>query len=162
VSCAPRAEFCIRETSSSSPSGAVIVCGPLPCVLSWNGLIEIPASTERPSPSRQVPSRRPSGSSPKAPAKFAAAAMPLKPLADFSTTLATTVLPCMSIPGAAPRTMSILATCAAGMRCRTLIRSSVLLVGRSPSINTLPAAPAKPRTALPSSKAKPGKRETMS
>ncbi len=78
------------------------------------------------------------------------------------TTSATSTLPCMSIPGAPPRIRSILATWLAGMRRRTLSRSSFLLVGSSPSISTSPAAPSKPRTLEPSSKTKPGSRSIMS
>ncbi len=48
------------------------------------------------------------------------------------------------------------------MRWRIEPRSSSLLVGRSPSISTLPAAPEKPRTWAPESKEKPGRRLIMS
>ena len=60
-------------------------------------------------------------------------------------TFATTVWPCMSMPGAPPRIRSMRSTLPAGMRVRTDCRESVFEVGRSPLIRTLPAVPAKPR-----------------
>ncbi len=92
----------------------------------------------------------------------ATAATPVTPVLERRITLASTVRPCMSMPGAPPRIRSMRSTWEAGMRCRIEPRSSCLAVGRSPSISTLPAAPAKPRTCGPGSKAKPGRRLIMS
>ena len=78
-------------------------------------------------------------------------------------TLATTVWPCMSIPGSCRRGRY---RCAPPGRseCAPSVspRPSVLDVGRAPSIRTLPAAPAKPRTLSPPSKVKPGIRLIIS
>jgi len=80
----------------------------------------------------------------------------------FRMTLASTVRPCMSMPGAPPRITSIRATWRAGIRLRAEPRSSCLEAGRSPSISTFPAASAKPRTWAPESNEKPGRRRIMS
>ncbi len=91
-----------------------------------------------------------------------AASVSLVPSSVLRTTLAITVLPCMSMPGALPRITSMRRIDEAGMRCRMSWRGSSLAAGRTPSISTLPAAPPKPRTCPPPSKMKPGNKVTMS
>jgi hypothetical protein len=53
-------------------------------------------------------------------------------------------------------------TAEAEMRLRMSSRFSLLVVGRSPLISTLPAVPAKPRALSPPSSRKPGRRAIMS
>ena len=66
-------------------------------------------------------------------------------------TLAMTVRPCMSIPGAEPRISSIRSTSLAEIRLRTESVLSDLEATRCPSISTFEAAPANPRTLSPPS-----------
>ena len=77
------------------------------------------------------------------------------------TTLATTLRPCMSMPGAPPRITSMRSTWLAGRRCRMDWRSSLLLEGREPSIRALPAS-LNPREPPPVDRLKPGVRLIMS
>nr|WP_295107198.1 hypothetical protein [uncultured Caulobacter sp.] len=76
--------------------------------------------------------------------------------------MAITVRPCMSMPGAPPRIRSMRSTVEAAIRRSISCNDSFLVVGRSPLIRTLPAAPAKPRTLSPCSRLKPGRRVIMS
>ena len=90
------------------------------------------------------------------------AATALTPPLCLRMTLAMIVRPCMSMPGAPPRITSMRTTWPAGIRLRADARSSCFDVGRSPSISTLPAAPANPRTCAPELNEKPGRRRIMS
>ena len=87
---------------------------------------------------------------------------PFRPAADLRTTLAMTVRPCMSIPGAPPRITSMRRTEETGIRLRISSRESFFDTGGSPSMSTFPPEPESPRTAAPLSKAKPGSLWTIS
>jgi hypothetical protein len=77
-------------------------------------------------------------------------------------TLATTGKPCMSMPGAPPRMISIRSTLLTGMRRKISSRLTDRVEATALSIRTLPALPVKPRVPLPPLKLKPGRRPTMS